>query len=69
MMARLGQALYWTGCVIAALFLISGALNLNDLVGGIGLPGEKIYRIAVAFFFAVIAWLLGRACRYALSGD
>lgn len=63
MPARLGEVIYWAGCVMAAaiimlwVYLTSLGTGLGDVTGFL--------------FFAVVAgvvWIIGRACRYVLSG-
>jgi hypothetical protein len=64
MLARLGDELYWVGCAIAGcLVLIAFIAALNGHEHDWGL-------IVGAFFLVakVIAWLIGRACRYVLAG-
>lgn len=70
MMQRLGNVLYWLGCILAASLAILGiafgvimalSTNSSDQAAGpwIGLG-------IVASGFAL--WLVGAACRYVLSG-
>lgn len=70
MTARLGNVLYWIGCIAAVLLTVGGVLAamvmLNDH------PNEPIPAAAVAGALAVcalISWGIGRACRYVLSGN
>jgi hypothetical protein len=63
MAARLGQVLYWLGCGLACAILA---------LGGVMAYGDN--RLGVTFFIvsvvaAVLAWLVGRACRYVLAGS
>lgn len=65
MAARIGRVLYWIGCIIAVLLVLLGiffaflAETTNGVVGGL-----------TAFIpYAVLAWLIGRVCRYFLAGD
>ncbi len=65
MAARMGRVLYWVGCIIAVLLVVLSiffallAETTNGVVGGL-----------TAFIpYAVLAWLIGRACRYFLAGD
>jgi hypothetical protein len=66
MIARLGNVLYWTGCIVAAFFLaISAYIGASHLLGGdLSYDDFPIYGIA----YAAIAWCVGRACRYVLAG-
>ena len=65
MAARIGRVLYWMGCIIAVLLVLLSfffaflAETTNGVVGGL-----------TAFIpYAVVVWLIGRACRYFLAGD
>lgn len=63
MVARLGDVLYWLGCIIAGLF---GILILISLIWGTGTTepfGVILFGVA-----AVIIWTIGRACRYVMAG-
>ncbi len=59
-MARLGDAIYWFGCIVTATILVLGVID---------------YRIGQGRFFsflgwvalAAIAWLIGSAIRYVLA--
>ena len=63
MMARLGNVLYWAGCVFAgAHCCFFGALMAQH---------ETQHAWSALVSFAVMAgiiWVLGRACRYVLAG-
>jgi hypothetical protein len=65
MLARLGNVLYWLGCILAALIITAAIVEWF---------GEAQYRSngwAIVFEFAVFAfvvWVIGRMCRYVLSG-
>ena len=63
MAARLGNVLYWLGCIVAAIVVIYDVtLGLaNDWQD----PAFLYIRTAI---LAVAIWLVGRACRYVLSG-
>jgi hypothetical protein len=58
MAARLGDVLYWLGCVVAT---ATGGLAAYALT----FPGGEPSVIAI---IAGSIWLLGRACRYVLAG-
>jgi hypothetical protein len=62
MLDRLGNVLYWAGCIAAGLTVLLGLILMQDM------QDEK----AVVFiFFVVVAagfWLVGRALQYILSG-
>jgi hypothetical protein len=64
---RLGNVLYWTGCILAIVALIFGAVvHVND-------PSDTSQDCVMLFVVlgavpAVILWLIGRACRYVLAG-
>jgi hypothetical protein len=61
MLARLGEVLYWAGCLLAAL-LVAAAIayyNFEDI---------KLVELLILIGLAVIVWMIGRACRYVLAG-
>jgi hypothetical protein len=60
MLARLGNVLYWTGCIAAALWFALG-------IHSISLPVAMIDIIALVSP-TLAFWLIGRALRYVLSG-
>ena len=62
MVARLGNVLYWLGCIIAGLSVLCLMLLIAT-------PGQNAWYYAPLYFWiGVGAWLIGRACRYVLSG-
>jgi len=63
MAAHLGEALYWTATVLAALIVV---LVVWAYVYNIS-RGEPIIPV-VALLFAVAVWLGGRGCRYVFAG-
>ena len=64
--ARLGHVLYWLSCIIAVLLLALAAYGwFQDT------PAQRPLDESVYIFLAIAAfvvWLIGRACRYVLSG-
>lgn len=64
MAARLGNVLYWTGLVIAAL-VVAGGLFLSFAM--VQESDAWFVRIITAIS-AALAWGVGRACRYVLAG-
>jgi len=67
MLARLGQVIYWAANVIAGLI---GFVGVLAIVGWIttGNAGEgRFGTLIVAFLFALMVWLIGRACLYILA--
>ena len=61
MLARLGDVLYWVGCLLAVL-LVAAAIayyNFEDI---------KLVELLILIGLAVIVWMIGRACRYVLAG-
>lgn len=62
MIERLGQVLYWTGCVFAALIFVGGALVARTETYN---PWGVFFVFAVA---AVVVWVIGRGVRYVLTG-
>jgi hypothetical protein len=65
MLARLGDVLYWLGSSIALVILAAGAwlVLAGDLV-----PENRRVVLAIFIGCALVAWLIGRACRYVLGG-
>ena len=63
MIERLGNALYWTSCIISGLFLLAAAAGA---VFGHG--PDRIFTIGIYVAIALVAWIIGRACRYGLAG-
>jgi hypothetical protein len=65
MLAKLGKVIYWLGCILAALIIAAAIAEWF---------GEAQYRPngwVIIFEFAVFAfvvWVIGRTCRYVLSG-
>lgn len=62
MIARLGNVLYWTGCVFAVLIAVGGALIARNETYN---PGGEFALFALT---AAVVWVIGRACRYILAG-
>ncbi len=60
MVARLGQALYWVGSIMAGLLALAGVFVLF---------GTKPVMCLLFFFPAAIVWGIGRAIRYVLAGN
>jgi hypothetical protein len=62
MLARLGNVLYWAGCLLAVPLLIFCVIVFVQ-----GTPND---RPALGFLTlaAVVIWLIGRACKYVLAG-
>jgi hypothetical protein len=65
MLARLGDVLYWLGCILAGLTVAAGAF-LWFAEGHARKDGIAV--VAGFLVFALILWLIGRACRYVLAG-
>ena len=61
MAERLGVVLYWLGCGLAIIFLSLAAFAISNNT-------EKIVPILLGFVPAAICYLVGRACRFVLSG-
>jgi hypothetical protein len=60
MLARLGDVLYWVGCLLAVL-LVAAAIayyNFGDI---------RLAELLLVIGIAVI-WMIARACRYVLAG-
>jgi hypothetical protein len=62
MAARLGNVLYWSGCLVVGtlLFVVLALVAVGaDL---------SIYQIGLWLWLAIASWLAGRALRYILAG-
>jgi hypothetical protein len=69
MAARLGNVLYWLGCVLAVIFAIGGLAAF--FIAGAVRPitnGEIIALMVPLFALSAISWMIGRALRYILGG-
>jgi hypothetical protein len=65
MLARLGDVLYWLGGILAALTIAIGVRYWIDR----GSQRPEGNFVLIGFFIAAgLIWLIGRACRYVLSG-
>jgi hypothetical protein len=66
MAARIGNVLYWIGCIAALLLVAVGAILW-------GTDGHtKLENIGMLLFpgiIALIAWGIGKACRYILTDN
>ena len=69
MASRLGQVLYWIGCVIALALTASYIAILIASREPVRVDSEMVWIGALVFLApAAIAWLIGRACKYILVG-
>jgi hypothetical protein len=73
MLIRLGRALYWVGCGLAAINVI---LGLMFVLGPFRYHGPEMVQsgdqwllFAMVAASAVIPWGIGRACRYVFAGE
>jgi len=65
MPTRVGTVLYWAGCLLAAVALLSGVFALQH-----GPEYDQRWVVYVASVAsAVLFWLIGRACKYFLAGE
>lgn len=64
MTERLGNALYALGCIVAGAVLL---VMVPVTITGIYAPDTLGVWIS-ASIIALIAWLIGRGCRYVLAG-
>ena len=62
-LARLGDVLYWLGCILAAIVAGWGAVVCFR-----GEHGGDPYLFSVVAVAAFSVWVIGRALRYILSG-
>jgi hypothetical protein len=60
---RLGDILYWIGCILAAVVVAWGAIFC---FGGKHTDDPYLFSIVVVAAFSI--WIIGRALRYILSG-
>ena len=62
---RLGNVLYWIGCIIAALIVgVATALYVNEG----STRSDDLPTVGFLILIATIVWTIGRACRYVLAG-
>jgi hypothetical protein len=65
MLARLGNIIYWLGCIVAALVIAAGTAEWFSEAQ----YRTRGYGIVIGFAVAaLIVWLIGRAFRYVLAG-
>jgi len=64
MAERLGIVFYWTGCILAALWVGAG-VTMSLMGGDIGNP---LLPLAFIFLPAIALWLLGKGLHYIFSG-
>lgn len=63
MLARLGDVLYWIGCILAVIVVVWGAVFC---FGGEHAGDPYLFSIVAVAAFSI--WVIGRALRYILSG-
>jgi hypothetical protein len=61
-LARLGDVLYWLGCLFAAIVVVWGAIFC---FGDNSADDPYLFSLVAVAAFAV--WVIGLACRYILS--
>ena len=62
-LTRLGDVLYWLGCIMAAIVVVWGAVFcFRDS------SADDPYLFSVVAVAAFAIWVIGRALRYILSG-
>jgi hypothetical protein len=62
MLARLGNALYWLGCIVGALLI-----GLGSWVWFLRTHPGDVETVIILTVLAIAVWLIGRACRYILA--
>jgi hypothetical protein len=62
MLIRLGNVLYWLGCILGAAIIAMGAFVWNA-----GWNGREMALLA-CLVVAIVVWAIGRAFRYILAG-
>ena len=67
---RLGNALYLIGCIVAAICIATGAITAIVMHNSGGVFDVAFAPIVggVIAALGLISWLIGRVCRYILSG-
>jgi len=63
MAARLGEVLFWTGCIIATLTVLTGAVLFSGTRGA-----DLLAYSGLTLSVAALVFLAGRAARYVLAG-
>jgi uncharacterized membrane protein len=63
-LARLGNVLYWLGCILAALIIAAAIAEWFGVAQYRPNGWVIIFEFAV---FAFVVWVIGRMCRYLLS--
>ena len=63
MLSRLGDVLYWLGCILAAIVVVWGGVFAFR-----GDNADDPYLFSVVAVAAFAIWVVGRALRYILSG-
>jgi hypothetical protein len=65
MAARIGNVLYWLGCILAGLItLLAVGMYLAEQHN----KNEALLVSGFVLIFALVSWSVGWACRYILSG-
>ena len=64
MLARLGDVLYWLGCILAAIVVVWGGVFAFR-----GEHADDPYLFCVVAVAAFSIWVIGRALRFILSGE
>ena len=62
-LSRLGDILYWIGCILAAIVVVWGGVFCFR-----GEHGEDPYLFPVVAVAAFSIWVIGRALRFIISG-
>jgi len=63
-LSRLGEVLYWLGCILAAIVVVWGGVFAFR-----GDHDDDPYLFSVVAVAAFAVWVIGRALRYILSGE
>jgi uncharacterized protein with PQ loop repeat len=61
---RIGNVLYWLGCIVAGLTALLAVFVFFTSQN----QSEGLLVMLFVLVFAFLAWLIGRACRYVLAG-
>jgi hypothetical protein len=63
MLARLGNTLYWLGCIVGALLI-----GLGSWVWFLRTHPGDVGTAIILTALAIAVWLIGRACRHIFAG-
>ncbi len=68
MASRLGDVLYWIGCLFTAVFVAGGVAMQFVAIPDHEPVSNRLFLTFSFIILAVGAWLIGRAAKYVLAG-